>query len=802
MVDSSSKCRRGGELSTAAFSPMGLAEALLSPEPLPTPEGGGGSLDGCASNSKRSLEASASISPGKRMRGGVALPSTPSSSAAAMGESQGSSLEQALPRIDSVVFRMADSLFKLFDMMVHLQSPDEIWQRAAAADAADAEGAAAETAVAAHASSVHVSTVEGAVAATVAVAGITGAAIVARNGDSDEASDDGRCSDWGIADDSDDAMAGLGLNASVDAMADVSGLGAVLAVNGSISVVADASDTPRVSLASVFGGSRADPLQWELAAYALLLVEQTPVLRSGTARTRGAILAGLQVDVDAILNTGPSHPQKSIQRQLRGQANLGLVLQVLRRLAGQAPFGWSLLDVSFTPAEWYAFFDFSKGKARRPCFLTDRSKLRWRAHVDAAKSLLLDHPHGELLLGALGAARAELTAAHGDAWATGWQDIDGGGPSGFISDEAAAAAPPPLPPARTGGRPLASLGEALQSSSMRRLQDELIGLREDKVSLENRVAELDASALPVGVLDPAQLHEMAANLLRHLDAKVAAADANALFAGGAVEELSSDAKAIIKRAMRLWHLTHDVLDEALESQPELRSTLEESMQRCDPSKGTAMLPTKVRRCFVLINLIARERMSKSEAENLLPWAIAVFMIANHTPPVALEALREVLDCVVAYKRAWEFLRELSQVIELSYASWWPGQRLVFASDNWQTERSWGTPRLGQRNNADTCESPPPPPLPPPAAARTPTPPAAARADRCSRFSARADRFHPLLRRNPLLQAEYKIVFPLREWHVDGSLESLGVLTKPFDKLRLDDFNIDGGVQRCVIDDDQ
>ena len=88
-----------------------------------------------------------------------------------------------------------------------------------------------------------------------------------------------------------------------------------------------------------------------------------------------------------------------------------------------------------------------------------------------------------------------------------------------------------------------------------------------------------------------------------------------------------------------------------------------------------------------------------------------------------------------------------------------------------------------------------------AAARTPTPPAAARRRPLLKVQ-RADRFPPLLRRNPLLQAEYKIVFPLREWHVDGSLESLGLVTKPFDKLRLDDFNIDGGVQRCVIDDDQ
>ena len=206
-----SKHRRGGVPSS--LIPLSPAMALQSPELLSTPEGAGGSVDGAAT--KRSQGTSPSLSPSKRLRG--AARSTPSSSVA-IEESQGSSLEQALPRIDSVVFRMADSLFKLFDMMVHLQSPDEIWQRAAAADAADAEGAAAETAVAAHASSVHVSAVEGAVAATVAVSGIT-AAIVARNGDSNEASDDGRCSDWGIADDSDDAMAGLGLDASVDAMA-------------------------------------------------------------------------------------------------------------------------------------------------------------------------------------------------------------------------------------------------------------------------------------------------------------------------------------------------------------------------------------------------------------------------------------------------------------------------------------------------------------------------------------------------------------------------------------------------------
>jgi hypothetical protein len=37
-----------------------------------------------------------------------------------------------------------------------------------------------------------------------------------------------------------------------------------------------------------------------------------------------------------------------------------------------------------------------------------------REWPNVAKNMLLDHPHGEMLLNALGAARAQLTAAHGD----------------------------------------------------------------------------------------------------------------------------------------------------------------------------------------------------------------------------------------------------------------------------------------------------------------------------------------------------------------------------------------------------
>ena len=102
---------------------------------------------------------------------------------------------------------------------------------------------------------------------------------------------------------------------------------------------------------------------------------------------------------------------------------------------------------------------------------------------------------------------------------------------------------------------------------------------------------------------------------------------------------------------------------------------------------------------------------------------------------------------VQYKRAWKFLRELAELIEVSYRTWWPGQAVAFASDNWQTERSWSRGRLGQSNNKDT---------------------------------------------NILQQAEYKIAWPLVEWHVLGDLHTFGLRLKPFDDLRLDDFKVDGG----------
>ena len=49
--------------------------------------------------------------------------------------------------------------------------------------------------------------------------------------------------------------------------------------------------------------------------------------------------------------------------------------------------------------------------------------------------------------------------------------------------------------------------------------------------------------------------------------------------------------------------------------------------------------------------------------------------------------------------------------------------------------------------------------------------------------------------NALVQAEYKIAFPQREWHVPGTLESHGLNLKAFDSLKLVDFKIDDPAQR-------
>ena len=448
-----------------------------------------------------------------------------------------------------------------------------------------------------------------------------------------------------------------------------------------------------VSLTTSFSEAGDAPLQWELACYALLILIHMPSLAAGTLRTRAALLSDVKMPVASLFSGAEPGPQSSAKRRVLGQRNFGLALQVIRRLAEQGPFSWSLRDVSFSPADLCLFFEQSKSKVRK-VYLYRGQTPRYSAHLKGAKQMLLDPAEGRMLTEALTKVQAELVTAHGERWHEQWDELaDGSG--GFVSD-AAAAAGKRRQAGRARGRPPDTLLQALQKSAHSRLLDELFELRSAKEALEARVAELEESEGPPGVLDPKLLHETATKLLGQLDAQVEAADATALFAGGDLEGLDEDQLATVKRATRVWHMKSDVLDAALEAQPELHAMLIESMQRSDPSKGRTQLDAKVRCCFVLINLIARSRWLKGEAESLLPWGLGVFLVANHAPPIAIEGLRAALPpCVVSYRELWAFLRALTELIELSYSTWWPGQRLVVASDNWQTERSWGRARIGQ-----------------------------------------------------------------------------------------------------------
>ena len=448
----------------------------------------------------------------------------------------------------------------------------------------------------------------------------------------------------------------------------------------------------RVSLQATFAEAGDASLQWELACYALLLVIHTPSLAVGTSRTRDAMLSDVQLPVGRLLAGATPGLRASAKRTVVGQESFGLVLQVLRQLAEQGPFRWSLRDVSFSPADLYLYFEQSKAKTRK-AYLFKGKQPRYSAHLEAAKQLLLDHDQGRLLIDVVSVVEARLVSAHGERWHESWDRLHDD--DAFVSDATAASGVADQP--ARAGRPSDALLQALQRSAPKRLLEELRELRGANEALEAGMAELEASAVPPpGVLDPALLHQTATNLLRELDAHVEAGDATALFAGGDLEGLDKDQLATLKRATRLWHLKSQVLDAALNSQPELHRMLVESMQRSDPSKGRDELDAKVRCCFVLLNFIARTRWRKGAAESILAWGMGIFLIANHSPPIAIEGLRDALpSCVVSHRELWAFLRNLAELIELSYSTWFPGQRLVLASDNWQTERSWGRGRIGQ-----------------------------------------------------------------------------------------------------------
>ena len=137
------------------------------------------------------------------------------------------------------------------------------------------------------------------------------------------------------------------------------------------------------------------------------------------------------------------------------------------------------------------------------------------------------------------------------------------------------------------------------------------------------------------------------------------------------------------------------------AEPEIAEYLEKSMQRAEAYKSCDLLETKMRRAFVLLVLTARLRRSKDAAEVFLPWGLTIYLISLHASASLVEGLRQALQVCVSHGEAWKFLRHLAELIEASYRTWWPGRGVAFASDNWQTERSWNRARLGQSNNQDT-----------------------------------------------------------------------------------------------------
>lgn len=131
-------------------------------------------------------------------------------------------------------------------------------------------------------------------------------------------------------------------------------------------------------------------------------------------------------------------------------------------------------------------------------------------------------------------------------------------------------------------------------------------------------------------------------------------------------------------AQQIWRLTHEVLDAALSRLPELKDELEKQM-----ITRRGLVLAKLRKSFLFAIELARTRTQKDAAACVLPWALAVQQVALNVPPSAMEGLRAVLGHSVSYRRAWQFLRDLTVVIVRSYPTWWPGKCVGFADDNFQ-----------------------------------------------------------------------------------------------------------------------
>ena len=213
------------------------------------------------------------------------------------------------------------------------------------------------------------------------------------------------------------------------------------------------------------------------------------------------------------------------------------------------------------------------------------------------------------------------------------------------ADAAGAAAGVPAPASATApGAGVRTRGVAAAEAREAELHQRIEALEHIKSQLEADLTELKESArAQLGVLDPEVLHRAALALEREVDREVDAVGPAALFAGGELEGMTAEQVAVARRANRLQQISADVIDRAIEAEPDIAEHLEQSMQRADASKSRDLLPTKKRRAFVLLALLARLRRSKEVAEVLLPWGLTIYLISLHSSPALVEGLRESLQ---------------------------------------------------------------------------------------------------------------------------------------------------------------
>ena len=135
-------------------------------------------------------------------------------------------------------------------------------------------------------------------------------------------------------------------------------------------------------------------------------------------------------------------------------------------------------------------------------------------------------------------------------------------------------------------------------------------------ALEGRVSELEGR----DVLDSGLLNSMCRALLEEVTAAVAGPSSMQLFAGGALESITKEQLKVATRLERVWHFSHEVVDAALMAHPALRARLD-ALMTAERGRYGERRPTKVRRAFLLLTLLARLRNQKSEAACVLPWTL-------------------------------------------------------------------------------------------------------------------------------------------------------------------------------------